>query len=555
LKRTTDFLIGAGIASALGYVAFLGPDFLLEDPKSRPVLAMISAFGVASILYLIACWRWVLSSQSVGRKSSLGCIVGFAILFRLILLFTNPILEIDLYRYIWDGNVAATTGDPYEYAPVEFIQWQYAPEYRIPFTRSEEEAQWIRSFSEEQGPGIQKALRTIHYGQYTSPYPPVSQFFFALSQSVCPKECSVQVRVIAIKGMLILFDLAVGVLLILILRRMNLPGNYSVAWFWSPLVLKEFANSGHLDTIAIFFAMLSVLFMVRQMQAVSLRKGIIEACCVAAFLALGIGAKVFPIVLVPLWTIMTLRKIGFAAVIPGLVVVLLTSAIMAPMMLRVRHYQQADRSTVMPEPGILAFTKSWEINDMIFMFVFENIRPLNEAQSPWFAFTSKGTRAAIVSSFQSRQAEEKTDLARANQLNEANSLAFRVSRLITTALFALLLIGLAVRWWRTDPEQQTTKLLNGLFLSLAWFWLLSPTQNPWYWCWAIPLLPFAKAKTWYLVAALTLLYYTRFHFENHGLPMERFHFYVPFVEFVPVLVLLTAESLLNRFRDGQKNIA
>jgi hypothetical protein len=37
--------------------------------------------------------------------------------------------------------------------------------------------------------------------------------------------------------------------------------------------------------------------------------------------------------------------------------------------------------------------------------------------------------------------------------------------------------------------------------------------------------------------------------------MERFHFYVPFVEFVPVLVLLTAESLLNRFRDGQKNIA
>lgn len=524
----------------MGYIAFLGPELALDDPKSRPVLSMIAAFIVASVLYLVACWRSIFSAtEKNGSGLGLGLIVGFAILFRIILLFTDPILEIDLYRYIWDGEVAATIGDPYEYAPVEFLQWRYSEEYQIPFLRSEKEQQWLQEFAEQQSSGMQQVLQRIHFGQFTSPYPPVSQIFFAASQWICSDESSIATRVLSMKMMLVIFDLATGFVLILILRRIGMPERFSVAWFWCPLVLKEFANSGHLDSIAIFFCTLAVLFMVRQLQAVKFRDTLLMALCVALFLSLGIGAKVFPIVLVPIWAIATLRKIRFASVLPGLFLAISTVAINGPMIAQVQAFRELQTVSAeekkLPQPGIMAFTDSWEINDMLFMIVLENLRSSPDQDAPWFAIMPKSWR--LSSEFTKHETVP----------------AFQLTRVITMALFSVILIVLATRWWRTEQDKSVVEFLNCQFLSLAWFWFLSPTQNPWYWCWAIPLLPFARSRTWFLVAVLTFLYYTKFHFENQQLPMNDFHFYVPFYQFLPVLILLIIEFAVTKSRTGSRN--
>lgn len=539
MNRFINLTLGLCLAAAFGYIASLGEGLAHQDPAQRPVLAMIAAFVIASVFYLIACWRWMFSAAARSSESSseLGSIVGFAILFRLILLFTDPILEVDLYRYIWDGEVAVATADPYQYAPVEFLQWRYPENYRIPFTRSMVDQQWIETFAAQQSPGMQQVLQRVHFGNFTSPYPPVSQVFFAASQWICPAESSMETRVVSMKSMLVLFDLAVGFVLLLILRRVQLSDNFCVAWFWCPLVMKEFANSGHLDSIAIFFCILAVLFMVRQLQAVRLGDALKLSFFVAMFLSLGIGAKVFPIVLVPLWAIATLRKLGLAAVLPGFALAITTLAINVPLLEKVQAYRNAAAETsgenLLPTPGIMAFAESWEINDMIFMVIVENLKPVDQQNAAWFSVVPESWR---------QQAEDSLT-------------PFQLTRMITTAMFAAILIVLAVRWWRTDEDESVGEFLNCLFLSLAWFWFLSPTQNPWYWCWAIPLLPFTRRKTWFLVAALVLYYYSRFHFENHKLPMNDFHFFVPFYQFLPVLVLLAIESWRQKSQIGSQHRA
>jgi hypothetical protein len=52
--------------------------------------------------------------------------------------------------------------------------------------------------------------------------------------------------------------------------------------------------------------------------------------------------------------------------------------------------------------------------------------------------------------------------------------------------------------------------LNSAFLTVAWFWLLLPTQNPWYWTWALPFLPFARRRAWLVMSGLAFVYYLRF---------------------------------------------
>ena len=44
----------------------------------------------------------------------------------------------------------------------------------------------------------------------------------------------------------------------------------------------------------------------------------------------------------------------------------------------------------------------------------------------------------------------------------------------------------------------------------AWAWLSSSAQSPWYVLWFLPLMPFARCRSWFLVPCLALLYYLRF---------------------------------------------
>jgi hypothetical protein len=91
---------------------------------------------------------------------------------------------------------------------------------------------------------------------------------------------------------------------------------------------------------------------------------------------------------------------------------------------------------------------------------------------------------------------------------------------------------------------------------LAWFWLLSPTQNPWYWIWALPWVAFARSRAWLAVSGLTLIYYLRFWLNCHW-PEEPvagtgyrgtlfFDFVIAWLEFAPWFVWLAIDWWLHR---------
>jgi len=59
------------------------------------------------------------------------------------------------------------------------------------------------------------------------------------------------VQVGVLKGVLLLFDLATIGLVMGLLRNIGQPSARALAYAWCPLVLKEFTNTGHLDSIAV----------------------------------------------------------------------------------------------------------------------------------------------------------------------------------------------------------------------------------------------------------------------------------------------------------------
>ena len=102
------------------------------------------------------------------------------------------------------------------------------------------------------------------------------------------------------------------------------------------------------------------------------------------------------------------------------------------------------------------------------------------------------------------------------------------------------------------------------FLTLAWFWLLLPTQNPWYWMWALPFVPFVRNRAWFALSGIVLVYYFRFWMEYHytgvavlGTPYQGVAFYdfvLTWVEFGPWFIWLAVEGFVRAFYDrrGQR---
>ncbi len=509
------------------WLSFVSFDFEIRDEFiDRPVISVVVGLLLASLVWLFSCWL-VTIRKGDSSKSLLLWIIGVGVACRLALVFSTPILEIDLYRYLWDGNVAVATGDPYEYAPNEFVQWQYESEDPFPFSRTQEEHQWLQSFASEQDASMQEALQimTSHFGQFTSPYPPVSQAVFAISHASCPADSSLKTRVTVLKAWLVLFDIATGLVLILILRKIKLPAALSVVWFWCPLVLKEFANGGHLDSITIFLSTAFVYFVLRQIAEPE--RSFRWSLSAGFVLAMAVAAKVFPIVLAPLWAIITIRKFSLRTLGSGIVSVSLILALMSPMLNRVLEYQSLEIKDK-PMPGILAFAESWEMNDFLFMMVIENLKPDvvlpdGTTQTHWMVVVPNEWRSKFT--FQE---------------------SFTTAKFISNVVFLLIVIWTLFRCWRCEESRRQEMFLECTFLTLAWFWLLAPTQNPWYWCWAMPFLPFARSRIWYLMPVMTLLYYTRYWFDYQHSDTASFDYFVPVIEFGPILLLLLADAAKNR---------
>ena len=556
------WLMGLGSASAVGYAVllWLSHQFNGATPANeKPTLAMLAIFGGLFIAYWCALW---LAVRLPSSRWLLGGIFAAACLFRGILLPSIPIHEIDIYRYLWDGAVLADGVSPYRYSP------QQVQEAVIAGGSDDATLQQLVEL-QAKSESLSDSLHEIHYGQYPSPYPMVSQAVFALSAQLTPDTASQQARLVTMKGLLVLFDLATLAVVMLLLNQVGMHPAWSLAYGWCPLMMKEVANGGHLDSIAIFLTTLAVSQLVSARQATSLHR--VRVALTGLVLALAIGAKLYPVVLLPLFAAVWLRRCGWKAAMLGLATTVLSSAVLlyplfgpkntppptlpdsqAQEMLsaegQLNAPAQSPQPSVEADEGIQAFLKQWEMNDLVFMVVLENLRQQGEvvsARRPWFVLTSDEWSLAVVTRWAAL-----SGLAEPHTPSQLKAASFSLARVLTGGVFGLVACLLA---WFAAGKNEPQAWCRAAMLTLAWFWLTCPTQNPWYWCWVLPLLPFARYRTWYVVAAVTMLYYLRFWFSSHfpdppvlGTRYDGvyfFYFIIAWIEFIPVFLALLVESV------------
>ena len=202
------------------------------------------------LLALLVSWR-----QPRHASAGLIVIVGFALVFRLIVVFSPVVLSSDVYRYVWDGRVQRAGHNPYRYPP----EAEALVELRDPEIYPRINRPW---------------LPTI--------YPPVAQMLFTLTTAVWPDS------VRGMKALMALCDMATICLLLRLLNRRGDNPQRVLLYAWSPLAIIEFAGSGHVDALMLPFMMLALLCRMTARAALS-----------GVMLGLATLIKLYPALLFP----------------------------------------------------------------------------------------------------------------------------------------------------------------------------------------------------------------------------------------------------------------
>jgi len=231
--------------------------YLLQN-LSTNISEYTRLFLLSFIIYFISI---VISSKINVKRNNMKLFSILVFIFsgicRAILVFVEPTLSEDIIRYYWDGKLLVNGVNPYL------------------FRSSAHELDWLRN-----------AASGHHDFQNTfTVYPPIAQLFFGFIYLISSDNF------LGIKVTTASIDFINGVLItILFLRIYNrLSLTSSIIYCWSPLLITEFSISGHVDSLTIFFLLVSFLF---------LHKHTFKSSTV--LYALSCWTKFFPLFLFPL---------------------------------------------------------------------------------------------------------------------------------------------------------------------------------------------------------------------------------------------------------------
>ncbi len=261
---------------------------------ARPVLFFLALMGGLFALYGLAYLAASHSGRHRGR--TLAMIGAGAILFRLTLLPAGlpdnstprsllaalradvrgervaydryQLFDDDVWRYLWDGQVCAAGTNPYLYPPADpSLDSRADP---APSAPARAQALW------------DEIRENISYPEIPTVYPPLAQAVFRLSHWLAPGS------VMVMKSLFAGFDLIAVIFLALSLKILGQPTEGVLLYAWSPLVIKVFAGSGHMD--AILSAMIAA-------TAYFLLSGAYRASAVC--FGLAVLAKISALILLP----------------------------------------------------------------------------------------------------------------------------------------------------------------------------------------------------------------------------------------------------------------
>ena len=309
MLRSPRIVLGLLAGMSLGAYGYL----LFAGPLRTHIPDFLVGFSVAAICYLAAIFflRRTAVRVPVSGRFLLWSVILPALLFRVCMLASPPSLSDDIYRYVWDGRISIAGENPYRYAPDDpaLAAWRDADVH--PFINHPE-------------------LKTI--------YPPVQQLLFALNAGIAD-------TVFAFNLWALLAEMGCGLVLWVFLRRLGCHPANLLVWAWNPLVIVEFAGSGHHDSSGILLMLLSfgVLLGGRYGRA-------------ALLLAAAGLTKFLPLMLAPLlW--------GRRALTP---VVIIAGCVIG-------CYLPIVWTGVDPFETFRVYVDIWRYNDFLFSLVYESV--------------------------------------------------------------------------------------------------------------------------------------------------------------------------------------
>ena len=328
-------------------------------------------------------------------------------------------------------------------------------------------------------------LERVNHPYLRTIYPPVAQGAFALAHWLAPWTLSGWRTVLATADVLTL------VLLALLLKRLKLPLQGLVIYWWNPILIKETYNSVHMDITVMPFVLGAVLLALRHKYIAS-----------AAILGIAVGSKIWPVLLLPvlLRPILAEPKKWIPAVcLFGIVVAIL----FAPL-----HAAGWNESS-----GIWKYSQSWEMNDSLFMLLL------------WLTDAVLKLTGILIGQEQ------------------------QIARLAVAVSLACWIVWLI----RTDARDPIALCECCLWIVAALF-LLSPTQFPWYYLWLLPFLVVRPEFSLLLLTATLPTYYLRFYFDSIN-RVKLFDHGVVWLAFAPVWMLLVRDWIISRRHPRHKVLA
>ena len=278
-------------------------------------LALLSVFDLAAHLWAtlalllggFLALAWALRRLRSPDAARPLPILAVAALLRLLAVPLPPTLSDDVWRYLWDGRLAAAGGNPYLVAPAS------------PATEPLRDGLW----------------RRLPHRDVPTIYPPLALAAFSIASRLPASPW-------ALKTIIAGADLAACALLVSLAGRLRLAPGRAVAYAWNPLVVLETAGMGHVDALGVLAVLATALALTARPRRVALA---------AAAAAAGVLAKLLPAAALPLWARLCGRPGRFAAVSLALV-----GLAFAPVFV----------ATGGLPPGWRIYAISWEFNGPLF---------------------------------------------------------------------------------------------------------------------------------------------------------------------------------------------
>ncbi len=337
---------------------------------------------------------------SLHEKLNLKLLIICAIISRLIVIPSSPILEDDFYRYLWDGHVLSHNINPYLYAPSSEQLDHLHTDYR----------------------------QNIGYINVATIYPPLAQYIFAFNSLLGG-------GLTGLKIIFVIFDLLTALIIVRWLHLINQPISLSIFYLLNPIVIKEVANSAHLDSILAFFLATSFYLLDVSRLKTNFKKTFNMPTALAAIsLSFATLIKVSPIFTLPAF--LRQQKHWFKAT---LVMAVTTAVFFIPFMF-------ADRLM----PGMTSFAKHWVINESLF-----------------YPISYLATEIVLLLKL------DQFQMVKGWLLNEIPG------KLLSTTILAMIVF---YYYFKKKLSDSAYALL--IIVSLL---LLSPVFNPWYTLWFLPL--------------------------------------------------------------------